>query len=128
MGGKAKEPKMPPPPPAPVRADMAQGEQALMAAGRRQGLRSTITPESAMLGAQTALGAGTGPMAAPRYSAPIQGYAKPRKGYTGNDPWMKGVSAAITALGGAGSGAASDNSGSKGTNAALAGAFSKAMK
>jgi hypothetical protein len=78
VGGKAKEPKMPPPPPAPVRADMAQGEQALMAAGRRQGLRSTITPQSAMLGAQTALGAGTGPIATPKISAPIQGYAKPR--------------------------------------------------
>jgi hypothetical protein len=69
---------MPPPPPAPVRADMAQGEQALMAAGRRQGLRSTITPQSAMLGAQTSLGAGTGPMATPKMSAPIQAYAKPR--------------------------------------------------
>lgn len=125
MGGKAKEPKTPPPPPAPVRADMAQGEQALMAAGRRQGLRSTITPESAMLGAQTALGAGTGPMASSKYSAPIRGYVPYRKGYTGNNPMVKRIY--TSGIFGDGTGA-SNNSGSKETSAALAGALSKAMK
>jgi hypothetical protein len=118
MGGKAKEPKAPPPPPAPVRADMAQGEQALMAAGRRQGLRSTITPQSAMLGAQTALGAGSGPIAAPKYSAPIQGYATQRKGYTGNDRMGKAI---YTAMGGAAGVEAmsSGGSGSSGKKALL---------
>ncbi len=46
MGGSAKKPKAPPPAPAPVRADSAEGEQAQVAASRRQGLRKTINPDS----------------------------------------------------------------------------------
>jgi hypothetical protein len=46
MGGSAKRPKDPPPAPAPVRADSAEGEQAQVAASRRQGLRKTIDPDS----------------------------------------------------------------------------------
>ena len=45
MGGSASKPKPPPPAPAPVRADSAAGEQAPVAAGRRQGLRKTINPD-----------------------------------------------------------------------------------
>jgi len=45
-GGSAKRPKAPPPAPAPVRADSAEGEQASVAASRRQGLRKTIDPTS----------------------------------------------------------------------------------
>lgn len=65
MGGKAKAPPAPPAAPAPVRADAAQGEQALIAAGRRKGLASTRSPNA--LGAQTALGsaAGLGAVAPP---------------------------------------------------------------
>lgn len=46
MGGSAKKPKAPPPAPAPVRADSATGEQAQVAASRRQGLRKTINPDN----------------------------------------------------------------------------------
>jgi hypothetical protein len=65
MGGKAKAPPSPPAAAAPVRADAAQGEQALIAAGRRKGLASTRSPNA--LGAQTALGsaAGLGAVAPP---------------------------------------------------------------
>lgn len=45
-GGGASKPKAPPPAPAPVRADSADGEQAQVAASRRQGLRKTIDPNS----------------------------------------------------------------------------------
>ena len=55
MGGSASKPKPPPPAPAPVRADSAAGEQAPVAAGRRQGLRKTINPDP--LAPEPALGA-----------------------------------------------------------------------
>jgi hypothetical protein len=45
-GSGASKPKAPPPAPAPVRADSAEGEQAQVAASRRQGLRKTIDPDS----------------------------------------------------------------------------------
>lgn len=45
-GGGAKKPKAPQPAPAPVRADSAEGEQAQVAASRRQGVRKTIDPNS----------------------------------------------------------------------------------
>lgn len=55
MGGSAKKPKAPPPAPAPVRADSNAGEQAQVAASRREGLRKTINPDKP-LGESTALG------------------------------------------------------------------------
>lgn len=55
MGGSAKKPKSPPPAPAPVRADSAEGEQANVTASRRQGLRKTIEPDNP-LAPKTALG------------------------------------------------------------------------
>lgn len=45
-GGKASKPKAPPPAPAPVRADSNAGEQAQVAASRREGLRKTINPDN----------------------------------------------------------------------------------
>jgi hypothetical protein len=63
MGGSAKKPPKPAPSPAPVRADSAAGEQAPIAAGRRQGLRKTIDPANPLapktaLGTMGALGTG----------------------------------------------------------------------
>ena len=63
MGGSAKRPKAPPPAPAPVRADSAEGEQAQIDASRRQGLRKTISPDNPLapapaLGSLGKLGAG----------------------------------------------------------------------
>lgn len=46
MGGSAKKPKAPPPAPAPVRADSNAGEQAQVAASRREGLKKTINPDN----------------------------------------------------------------------------------
>lgn len=46
MGGSPKKPKAPPPSPAPVRADSNAGEQAAVAASRREGLRKTINPDN----------------------------------------------------------------------------------
>ncbi len=61
MGGKARAPTPPPPGPAPVRADSSTGEQGILAASRRQGLRKTMLtkqafPETSTLGGTTALG------------------------------------------------------------------------
>ena len=55
MGGSAKKPSKPAPAPAPVRADSAEGEQAAITAGRRQGLRKTINPANPLAPA-TSLG------------------------------------------------------------------------
>jgi len=57
MGGspKPQKPKAPPPTPAPVRADSADGEQASTAAYRRMGLDKTINPANP-LAPKTALG------------------------------------------------------------------------
>jgi hypothetical protein len=80
MGGSAKKPPKPAPSPAPVRADSAEGEQAAVASGRREGLRKTINPANPLapasaLGTIGKLGSGGEGVMVNTFTPPI---AKPK--------------------------------------------------